>query len=395
MLTNMLKTAQTNLSEGIIELGVGHPSLNMLPLAQMQQAAAHRFAQGDASFLQYGYEWGDGFLRTELAQFLSRAYALNVRPDDLFISGGISQALDLCCAMLSAPGDTIIVEDPTYFLSLDIFRNHGLNIVSVPVDEHGLNVDALAELVKKHQPKLVYTIPIHQNPTGTTLPAARREQLVNLAQQHGFFILADEVYHLLTFEGTPPPSFSAHIDTGHVLSLGSFSKILAPGTRLGWIHARHDLLERLAANGMVASGGGFSPLGSGLVRSMLELKLLSPYTAELKDTFRRRSAAMSAALDELRPLGLEFQRPHGGYFIWVTLPDNMDSAALLPHAVQAGVRFHPGNRFSLHHTQTNKARLCFAYYPEAELVAGVQRLGQAMQTMSLAPVPPPSPQRNP
>lgn len=374
-----LKTAQTNLTAGIIELGVGHPTLNMLPLQALEQAAAHRFAQGDASFLQYGFEWGDGFLRTEVATFLSREYALNVQAEELFISGGISQALDLCCAMLTDPGDTIIVEDPTYFLSLDIFRNHHLNIVPCPVDEHGLNMEALEGLVKRHRPRLVYTIPTHQNPTGTTQPHSRRETLVKLAEEHDFYVLADEVYHLLTFEGTPPQSYSAHVESGHVLSLGSFSKILAPGMRLGWIHARHDLLEQVAANGMVASGGGFSPLGSGLIRSMLELNLLPPYIQTLRETFHGRAHALADALDELRPLGLQFQRPQGGYFIWITLPDQMDSARLLELAVQQGVRYQPGNRFSPGGTQGGSARLCFAYYAEQELKVGASRLGLAIQ----------------
>lgn len=143
-----------------------------------------------------------------------------------------------------------------------MFRDHGLNIVTAPVDEQGLDVDALETLVAQHRPKLVYTIPVHQNPAGVTLPQERREKLVRLAQEHGFTILADEVYQLLTFEGTPPPSFAAWADTGQVVSLGSFSKILAPGTRLGWINAREDVLERLAQNGALVSGGGYSPLGA-------------------------------------------------------------------------------------------------------------------------------------
>lgn len=375
----MLKTAQTNLTEGVINLAVGHPSLEMLPLREMEQAAAHRFAQGDAEFLQYGYEWGDGFLRTELAQFLSGEYGVPVRPEDLFISGGVSQALDLVGAMLTEPGDTIIVEDPTYFFSFNIFRNHRLNIVTTPVDQHGLNVDALEALIAQHQPRLVYTIPTHQNPSGVTLSAERRARLVELAQQHDFYVVADEVYHLLTFGGEPPRSFSAWADTGRVLSLGSFSKILAPGTRLGWIHAQEALLERLAQNGMIISGGGFSPLGSGLVRSMLELGLLPQYVTGLRQTFRRRSAVLADALDELRPLGLDFERPQGGYFIWVTLPAPLKADELLPRALEKGVRFQPGNLFSPNGTQPDKVRLCFAFYEEAELREGVRRLGEVLR----------------
>lgn len=377
----MLKTAQTNLTEGVINLAVGHPSLPMLPLREMEQAAAHRFAQGSAEFLQYGYEWGDGYLRTELAAFLTQEYSVPVQADDLFISGGVSQALDLICAMLTEPGDTIIVEDPTYFFSFNIFRNHRLNILTAPVDEHGLDVDALEGLLEQHKPKLIYTIPTHQNPSGVTLSDERRERLVRLAQQHDFYVMADEVYHLLTFEGTPPRSFSGWVDSGRVLSLGSFSKILAPGTRLGWIHAPHALLERLAQNGMIVSGGGFSPLGGGLIRSMIELGLLPPYIQKLRGTFQRRAHVLADALGELRPLGLEFQRPQGGYFIWVTLPDGLNGDDLLSAALQRGVRFQPGNLFSPQGTQGNKLRLCFAFYEEEELRGGVQRLEQAILAM--------------
>ena len=377
----MLKTAQTNLTEGVINLAVGHPSLPMLPLREMEQAAAHRFAQGNAEFLQYGYEWGDGYLRTELAACLTQEYSVPVLADDLFISGGVSQALDLICAMLTEPGDTIIVEDPTYFFSFNIFRNHRLNILTAPVDEHGLDVDALEGLLEQHRPKLIYTIPTHQNPSGVTLSDERRERLVRLAQQHDFYVMADEVYHLLTFEGTPPRSFSGWVDSGRVLSLGSFSKILAPGTRLGWIHAPHALLERLAQNGMIVSGGGFSPLGGGLIRSMIELGLLPPYIQKLRGTFQRRAHVLADALGELRPLGLEFQRPQGGYFIWVTLPDGLNGDDLLSAALQRGVRFQPGNLFSPQGTQGNKLRLCFAFYEEEELREGVQRLEQAILAM--------------
>ncbi|GHF55677.1 DNA-binding transcriptional MocR family regulator [Deinococcus metalli] len=372
----VLKSVQTTLAEGVIELGVGHPTLDLLPLDFMREAAAHRFAQGDPSFLQYGAEWGDGALRTELAAFLTGQYAFPVDPQELFISGGVSQALDLICAMFTQPGDTIIVEDPTYFLALDIFRGHRLKIVSVPVDAHGLDVDTLAALVQQHRPRLVYIIPTHQNPTGATLTAERREALVRLAQEHDFLVVADEVYHLLTYGDPPPPSLAAHVGTGQVLSLGSFSKILAPGTRLGWISARADRLETLARNGMVASGGGFSPLGSAVIRSMLELGLLARYVQGLRDTFRERAAALT---DALRSLPVTFQVPQGGYFVWVTLPDGLDSAALLERAVREGVRYQPGNRFSPDHTQGDRARLCFAYYAEAELRDGAARLGRAIE----------------
>ncbi len=374
----MLKSVQTSLAEGVIELGVGHPTLEMLPFREMQQASAHRFAQGDPSFLQYGAELGDGPLRQALAQFLTEQYHLAIPAEELFISGGVSQALDLVCAVFTRPGDTILVEDPTYFLALDIFRDHQLRIVGVPMDEGGLDLQALEQLVAEHRPRLLYTIPTHQNPSGATLSLERREALVQLAQAHDFLIVADEVYHLLTYGGAAPPSFSAWVGSGQVLSLGSFSKILAPGLRLGWIHGLPPQLSLLAANGMVASGGGFSPLGAAMVRSMIELGLLEQYLAQLRTTFRRRAQALSEALSTLEPLGVTFEAPQGGYFVWVTLPPGVSSAALLEQAVRAGVRFQPGNRFSPDETQGQHARLCFAYYDEGDLREGVRRLAAAL-----------------
>lgn len=344
-------TAQTRLSEGVINLGVGHPALGTLPLRELERAAAHRFAQGSAEFLQYGAEWGDGALRLALAGLLSREYGVEVPAEELFISGGVSQAIDLACAVLTEPGDTVIVEDPTYFLALGIFRDHRLNVVPAPLDENGLDLEELERLIRRWRPRLLYTVPTHQNPSGVTLSEERRARVAELAQEHRFYVLADEVYHLLTFGDPAPPTFSAWAYTGRVMSLGSFSKILAPGVRLGWIHARPDLLERLAANGAVTSAGGFSPLGSGVVRSMIGL----------------------------RPLGVGFRRPQGGYFIWAGLPPGVDSAELLGRALDCGVRFQPGHLFSPGgQGHSDRLRLCFAYYEEAELCEGVRRLGQAL-----------------
>ena len=153
------------------------------------------------------------------------------------MTAGVSQALDLICTLLTRPGDTIIVEEPSYFLALRIFRDHHLNIVGTPMDENGLVIPELEERVKKYNPKLVYTIPVYHNPTGVTLSADRREDLVRLSAKHDFLIVADEVYQLLAYTDTPPPPMVFFDTAERVISLGSFSKILAPGLRLGWMHA--------------------------------------------------------------------------------------------------------------------------------------------------------------
>lgn len=372
----------TNIQQ-IIDLGKGHPDEDKIPLVQLAQSANLCFEQAEVSFLQYTNEWGNPVFRQQMADFLTQTYGLQVQFEDVFISGGVSQALDLCCTMLARPGDTIFVEDPTFFLAFDIFKNRGLNIISIPTDQDGLQIEALTELLKVHQPKLLYTIPTHQNPSGVTLNAQRRKQLVELAQQHDFLILSDEVYHLLTYQEQPPDSFSAYVDTGQVLSLGSFSKILAPGLRLGWIHARQDVLIRLAQNGMLLSGGGLNPFASGVVSSLLAQDKLSSVIAALCTTYCQRLVVMVEALNKLRHLGVGFYCPRGGYFIWVELPSVLDSGQVLKQAQKRGLSFHPGQRFTLNQTQKNRLRLCFAYYSEPKLCEGIWRLEQAIENSIL------------
>lgn len=374
----MLDVTQTRIPQGVIDLGVGHPSLGLLPLEELRQAALHRLSQGDPAFLQYGAEPGDGYFRTELAGFLSRHYGFSLEPDTLFVTAGVSQALDLICTAFTRPGQVIFVEEPTYFLSLGIFRDHHLEVVALPTDADGLDITALEAALRQHQPALVYTIPTFQNPTGATLSQQRRKRLVELSQEYGFLIVADEVYQLLYYHQSPPLSLGSFAAAGTVLSLGSFSKILAPGLRLGWIQAAPRLLHTLTRNGMVTSGGGLNPFASAIVRSALELGLQEQHLHKLRNTYRGRLETM---LEALRQNGLRPRyTPEGGYFVWLELDPAADSQVLLEQAIQAGVRYQPGVRFSSQGNFAHALRLCFAYYDSAELKKGIQRLAAVLRS---------------
>lgn len=372
----MPRVTQTNIPQGVIDLGVGHPGLELLPLDELRQAALRRLEQPDREYLQYGAEMGDGYFLVELARFLSRHYGSAVEPGHLLATSGISQAIDLACTAFTRPGDTILVEEPTYFLVLQIFRDHGLNVVGIPTDAGGLSLEALEQALQTHRPRLIYTIPTFQNPTGATQGFDRRRRLVELSQEHGFLILADEVYQLLHYSGAPPPPLANWVDGGTVVSLGSFSKILAPGLRLGWVQSAPQHLRRLAEVGVIASGGGLNPFTSAVVCSALELGLQEAHLTKLRDQYRARSSAMVEALQRHLP-GLDFQKPGGGYFIWLEVPT--DTPELLPKAMAAGVRFQPGVKFSSVGGLRNALRLCFAYYPPEQLREGVQRLAQVLQ----------------
>lgn len=374
-----IRTTQIQVPEGVIDFGVGQPADAILPLDQLRQAAEHRFAQGDPTLLQYGPEEGDGYFNRALADFLSVEYGEAVRPEGLFITNGISQALDLVCTLLTKPGDLILVEEPTYFLVFRIFQNHGLRVASIPVDEAGLDLESLEATIKRERPVFLYTIPTFQNPTSFTLSQARRDAVVALSRQYNFWVVADEVYHMLHYTQRPPHAFGHYVEQGPVLSLGTFSKILAPGLRLGWIQAAPTLVDQFVDSGIVRSGGGLNPLASGLVRSALDLGIQAQYLTWLRQLYRKRVALLDAALRTHLPPWVEFTTPGGGYFFWLKLPPTMDAQALLPKAESHKVGFRPGNKFSTTGTLPNYLRLSFAYYDSAQLVEGAERLGKVIR----------------
>lgn len=373
-----VQVAQISVPEGWIDFGIGQPHVDILPLEQLEEAARHRLRQGDRTILQYGMQQGNGQFRKSLAQFLSAQYEAAVDPDHLFITAGISQALDQICALHTQPGDTVFVEEPSYFLALRIFADYGLKVVSTPIDEDGLVIDALEEKLVKHKPVFIYTIPAFHNPAGVTLSASRREELVCLAEKHGFLIVADEVYQLLAYTATPPPPMTYFDGSARVLSMGSFSKILAPGLRLGWIQAKPSLLEPFILCGYLDSGGGLNPFVSSIVESVIELGLQKDYLNFLKKTYRNRMAKLSKALREHIPL-LTYTDPAGGYFIWSYLPEGTDAETLLAEANKHQVGFQPGIKFSSAEGLRNYLRFCFAFYGEADLLEGVERLSRIIR----------------
>jgi DNA-binding transcriptional MocR family regulator len=358
----------------MIDLGVGQPDPALLPLEVMQRAAAHRLGRGDAALLQYGTEQGNAYFRRELAAFLSRGTGMAVDPDHLFITAGATNGLDLICTHFAQPGDTVFVEEPTYFLALRVLADRRLNAVGIPVDSGGLMIEALEEQLKHHRPAFLYTVPTFHNPTGVTLEATRREQLMRLSQRHGFPVVADEVYHLLAYSRPPPPPLSHYDRDGNVLALGSFSKILAPGLRLGWIQAAPQRLEPLAVSGVLQSGGGLNPFTSAVVQSAIEMGLQEEHLKHLQRVYAKRAKAMMAAVNKhLKHLAV-FNEPRGGFFVWLWLPPSIDAKRLRSEAKSRNVNFQPGIHFSSSGGLKNGMRLCFVYYSSRLLEEGIQRL---------------------
>ena len=370
---SMPKIIQNPISADIIDLGMGDPNPSLFPLDMLHRAANERFAQNDPSFLQYGTEQGDGYFLFALANFLERGYGSPTQPETIFVTTGVSSALDLLCTLFTQAGDTVFVEEATYFIAPLIFADHHLNIVPIAMDENGLVIESLEENLKRYKPKFFYTIPVHHNPTGITLTEARRTRLIELAQQHDFIIVADEVYQLLSYGDRPPKPFATHVDVENVVSLGSFSKILAPGLRLGWIQAHPNKIQRLVTSGLLDSGGGMNPFTSAIVRGVIESGDLDKHINRLIETYRSHLKKMDALLREHLP-SIIYTTPQGGYFFWLRLPEQVNAVELRQRAKSMQIDMRPGNLFSVTGGLQNFVRLCFAHYDEAQIEQGVLRL---------------------
>jgi 2-aminoadipate transaminase len=363
----------------MINFGIGRPSADLLPLDLLQQASEAFFRGAEPNDITYGRKEGDASFTESLAAFLEKNYGQRVRADSLFLSGGASQALDYICTQLSRPGDSIIVEEPCYFLAYQIFKDHGLNIITVPLDRDGMDLDALEAVLSRVKPTLVYTIPIYQNPSGCSMSVERRKRLIALSQAHDFLIMADEVYHLLSYHGAPPAAFGTMLVGDTVLSVGSFTKILAPGLRLGWIQTSNKRVRQLTKAGLVNSGGSINQFTSMIVKQALDSGMAQKHLAELRTVYRERADTMDATLREQLSAHVNWTKPEGGYFFWLKLIKHVDVEALRERASALQVEFHPGALFSNNDGMQDYIRLSFAYYKQESIRSGIARLKTAFE----------------
>ena len=389
------------LRPGIMELRWGDPAPSLLPVEAVRRAVERALELDGPGALNYGAEQGPGRLIEPLRTWLERRRGSAPPEDGLFITGGTSQALDLLCTLLARPGDVVLVESPTYHLALRIFRDHGLEVVSVPGDDQGLQVDRLDAALealrrppgsrasarvsrargvgKGRTPRFLYIVPTFGNPTGANLSPQRRQALVSLADREGFLLLEDDVYRELWYDSPPPPALGDLAPPGPVVRLSTFSKILAPGLRLGWLEAAPEIAQRCAGSGLLDSGGGTSHFVAHAVGAMIELGLLDEHITLLRAAYRQRRDALLDALERHMPATCSWMRPGGGFFVWLRLPEGCDGAALLPVAEAAGVSYAPGRRFCIGGGGERYARLGFSLLAPDELAEGARRLGRVLE----------------
>jgi len=359
---------------GTINLGIGQPSADLLPVDLVGQASKAFFDVAEPLELNYGEVQGDARFIESLAGFLTQGYASDVSAEQLIVTGGSSQGMDLASLVFARPGDTVFVEEPSYFLAFQIFRDHGLNIVSIPLQDDGLSIDALRHELRSHKPAFLYTIPSYHNPGGQCTSEAKRREIVDLAIKHDFLVLADEVYQLLYYENPPPPAYGTLTSSNKVVSLGSFSKILAPGMRLGWIQTSAELRKQVEASGLINSGGSVNHISSHIVRQAIDNGSLDAHIAKLRQTYRGRLQAMDDALRQHFDGLATWTRPQGGYFFWVRFDESVDTAPLHKRARKLETGFQYGAVFSTTGRLKNCLRLCFAHYNEEDVREGVARM---------------------
>lgn len=372
---------QTAAGPEAINLGLGQPSPSLLPLGLIHQAAATQLGAGaDPLVLQYGAIAGAASVREALAGLITRGYRFEVDASQLLVTGGISAALAFTSQLFARAGQAIVCSDPTYFLARGIFESQGLAVHGVPVDEEGLCVDELERrLAEGLRPAFVYCMPSFHNPTGVCLAPERARKLVALAERFEFLVVADEPYVMLHFGDAPPPCMMAYDEgRGRVLSLGSFSKILAPGLRLGWVHAAAPLVERFSQHGALRSGGGLNPVIASIVQGVIDSGAQDEHIERLRATLSTRAHVLWAALRRHLP-ECAVAEPRGGYFVWVPLPTGVDATSLVEPGEAAGVRFTPGSRCAVDRDLRGFVRLSFAFYEEAELELGVERLASVLR----------------
>lgn len=369
---------------GIIDFGWGHPASTLLPVDDLQRAL-HTALQRDGELaLSYGAAQGPGRLIALLCERLGRLDGTHLAPERLLITGGVSQALDLFCTVCTQPGDSVLVESPVYHLALRILRDHGLQLWPVATDQQGLRPDALEETLarvrRQGQPaRFLYTLPTFSNPTGVSLAAERRVALLRCAAAHELLVLEDDVYRELWYEAPPLPPLSSYAEPATVVRFGSFAKILAPGLRLGWMLADAALVQRCVASGLLDSGGGVNHFTAHLVTEYLRDGALDRHVAGLRTTYRARRDQLFAAVQAHLPAGCRVTVPGGGWFLWVQVPQEVDTTAMLPQAEAAGVSYLPGAVFCSDGGGQQHLRLAYSLLSAQEMEEGARRLGAVLR----------------
>ncbi|ASJ07602.1 aminotransferase-like domain-containing protein [Thermococcus pacificus] len=375
----LLKLVETS---DVISLAGGLPAPETFPVEKIKKIAQEVLTHHADKALQYGTTKGFTPLRLTLADWMEKRYGIPTSKVEIMMVAGSQQALDLIGRTFINPGDLVVMEGPTYLAAINAFKYYGPEFISIPMDHDGMRIDLLEEKLEElkrqgKRVKFVYTVSTFQNPMGVTMSVERRKRLVELAREYDFLIVEDSPYSELRYSGEPVPPIKHFDDEGRVIYLGTFSKILAPGFRLGWVAAHPHFIRKMEIAKQSIDLCA-NTLAQVIAWKYVEEGYLDEHIPKIIEFYKPRRDAMLEALEEYMPEGVEWTKPDGGMFIWVTLPEGIDTKLMMEKAVSKGVAYVPGEAFFVHRDVKNTMRLNFTYVPEEKIHEGIKRLAEVI-----------------
>jgi 2-aminoadipate transaminase len=366
--------------DDVISLAGGLPDTSTFPADSLAALMGQVAAQSCARALQYGPTDGSEVIKHCIVEVMA-AEGMTIGADEMLVTTGGQQAIDLVCKTLLDPGDVVIAEAPTYPGAIPTFCAYEADVVQVALDEDGMRVDELEATLDRlaaegRRPKFIYTVPTFQNPAGVTLALARRRELLRIASERQLLVMEDNPYGMLRYEGEALPTLYS-IDSEFVIYAGTFSKILSPGVRLGWAVAPAPILDQMQT-GKQGTDLCSSPITQYFVAAYFDSGPWGDYLGSLREIYRRRRDVMLDAMAEHFPREARWTHPEGGLFIWASLPDYIDTTDLLARALQENVAFVPGRAAYLDGRGGSEMRLNFSGVPEDRIREGIRRVGEVV-----------------
>lgn len=362
----------------IISFAGGLPAPELFPVKEMKAAVDKVFEEHGQEAMQYGAAKGVTALREVIQQHVKEKENVDSELDNVLVTTGSEQALDLVGKAFVDPGDTVLVEQPTYLCALDVFRSYGANFASVEMDEDGMKMDALEEALKANpNTKLIYTVPNFQNPTGRTMTEERRKQLAELAEKYDVYVLEDNPYGEIRFAGQHVPAVKSFDKSGHVFYMSTFSKTLAPGFRLGWLVADKAVVNKLTVLKQSADLHTDN-LAQFAVAQFFADNDVDAHVKEISALYGKRKDLMLDGIKKYFPEGVTYTDPEGGMFLWVEVPGVDDTVELFKECLEHDVAFVPGDPFFAGEAQPGAFRLNYSNMKEDQIEVGLKRLGAAL-----------------
>ena len=363
---------------GMISFAGGLPSAETFDKETVAEIASEVLIQDGDKILQYGSTEGYAPLREELIKYLQKD-SFNISHENLLITSGAQQGIDLVAKAIVNPGDVVVVESPSYLAALQIFKTYEAKLVVVPSDENGMVVEELENVIKKHNPKIVYSVPTFQNPSSVTMPLNRRKELCKLLDKNEVVFIEDNPYGDLRYSGEDQPKIYNLDKSNQTLYLGTFSKIISPGLRVGFAVGEKDLITKMRI-GKQGTDVQTTTLAQAIIAEYFKRNILDEHIESIKDLYRKKRDYFLKKMDEFFPKEVKWNYPEGGLFVWAELPEEYDTKKLFEIAISKEVAFVPGQSFFVN-DKKNCLRLNFSNATFEEMDQGIESLGKAIKEM--------------